>query len=286
MHTFSEHNPIAVAAYFLCVSGVAMFSMEPVLLLLSLAGAMALFLRMGGRGHGLALVLFVAAALVNPLVSHAGATVLFVVNDNPVTLEATLYGLAAAAMIVAVLYSFRTFQALMTSDRLLYLLGALSPRLALVISMAMRYVPLFTHQWRRTRQAQQALGLWREEDLLRRAASHLRVFSILLTWALENGVVTADSMAARGYGCTRRTHFAIFRFTWRDAALTAASLLLAGLSLMCAARRDFAFYPAISAAPADLPVFLGYAACALLALLPHIIDGKEALRWRSLRSRI
>lgn len=290
MRSFAEHNPIAVAAYFLCVSGVAMLSMDPILLVISLLGALTLhFMRSGwrgGRGHLAALALFCVTALVNPLVSHHGVTVLFVLNHNPVTLEAVLYGLAAAAMLLAVLYWFRSFTEMMPSDRLLYLFGALSPRLALILSMALRYVPLFLGQLRRTQQAQTALGLYREESLPDRLRGGLRVFSVMVTWALENGVITADSMTARGYGAGKRTRFAIFRFTWRDGLLMAVSLLLAGAAIAAAAARDFAFYPAIAAAPVTAFTALGYAAYGLLAFLPAMIDGKEAIRWRFLRSGI
>ncbi|MBE5797348.1 MAG: cobalt transport protein [Clostridiales bacterium] len=290
MRRFSEHNPIAVAVYFLCVLSVAMFSMDPVILIISLTGALALHFRLqrlsGGRTHLYTLALCLFMTLINPLVSHHGATVLFVMNHNPVTLEALLYGTASAGMIAAVLYWFRSFTCIMTSDRLLYLFGALSPKLSLILSMAMRYVPLFGHQARRTRQAQQALGLYREDNLIDSLRGDARIFSVLMTWALENGVITADSMAARGYGIGRRSRFSIFRFTLRDGLLILLSLLLAGGTFWAIHAHAFTYYPVISAAPATLRVIPGFAAYALLALLPLLIDAKEAIRWRCLQSGI
>lgn len=150
MRTFAEYNPIAVAVYFLAVAAIPMFSMNPVILLLSFIGAVLLyFIRNGmknGRTHMYSLLLFIVMALINPLVSHNGVTVLFVMNDNPVTLEALIYGIAASAMIISVLYWFRSFSQIMTGERLLYVFCALSPKLALVLSMALRYVPLFGSQ--------------------------------------------------------------------------------------------------------------------------------------------
>ena len=66
MRSPEDCNPIASALYFLAVAGIAMFSMNPVLLLTSLAGALLYFLvRNGARGAvthlwmlGLFLVLF------------------------------------------------------------------------------------------------------------------------------------------------------------------------------------------------------------------------------------
>ncbi len=290
MRTLREHHPVAVAAYFLSVTGVAMFCMDPVLLALSTAGALLCHLlhgeRPAGRMHLFSLVLFAGMALVNPLVSHNGRTVLFVMNDSPVTLEALLYGTAAAGMVVSVLYWFRVFTAVMTSDRLLCLFGALSPKLALLLSMALRYVPLFGRQAEKVRQSQKALGLYREENLIDRFRAGLQVFSVMVTWALENGVTTADSMVARGYGTGRRSRFSVFRFRAGDAALLLLSLVSALLAVRAAQLRAFVFYPGVACAPVTAPVALGYAAYALLTLFPAILKGKEALKWRCLRSNI
>ena len=287
MRSFADRNPVALAVYFLATAGVAMLCMEPVILSISLAGALLTFFVLGGRrGHGFALGLFLATALINPLVSHNGRTVLFVLNHSPITLEALLYGLAAGGMLLAALYWLRGFSAIMTSDKLLYLFGGLSPKLALVLSMALRYVPLLGRQGRKVHQAQLALGLYREDNLVDGLRGGAREFSILTTWALENGIVTADSMSARGYGLGPRSRF--FLFSWRtgDVLLAVISLALAGLALAGAQSRRFAFYPQLSAAPMTALSVLGYAAYAVLALLPAIFQLKEAIRWPLLQSKI
>ncbi len=290
MRTLAAHHPVAAAAYFLAVAGIAMFCMDPVVLGFSLVGALLCQGMLGGfrerRGHLFTLVLFLGMALINPIFSHNGRTVLFVMNHNPVALEALLYGIAAAAMVVAVLYWFRCFSAVMTSDRLLCLFGALSPKLSLLLSMTLRYVPLFGQQVRRVRQSQTALGLYKEENIIDRFRGGVRVFSVMVTWTLENGIITADSMTARGYGIGRRTQFSAFRWTRGDTTLLALTALLAALAALAARARGFAYYPGIAAAPLDAFILAGYGAYALLAFLPAILHGKEALKWRCLRSKI
>jgi energy-coupling factor transport system permease protein len=287
-----DYNPAAVLAYFLAVTLTAMFTMNPVMLALSLAGAAALFTvknrekRM--RAHLPYLALFLVSALVNPIFSHNGATVLFVVNDSPVTLEAFLYGVDAAAMITAVLYWFRSFSQGMTSDRLLYLFGAASPKLALVFSMALRYAPLFRAQAGRIGRAQKGLGLYRENNAPDTMRGGVRIFSVLVTWALENGIITADSMDARGYGTGRRTFYSLYRFRRCDAVLLAAVLALFSVSAagVFSGALSFAFYPEISAAGLSPLACAACAAYGLLAFLPVILEAGEALRWKSLRSNI
>lgn len=290
MRKFADHNPVAVAVYFLCTAGVCMFTMEPVVLGLSLIGAVVSLgvtgLLRQWRIHLYTLLLFAGMALINPFISHNGVTVLFVVNHNPVTLEAFVYGVAAGGMIVTVMTWFRSFTAVMTSDKLLYIFGSLSPKLALMLSMALRYVPLFTSQVHKVSQSQRALGLYKEDNLIDRIRGGMRVFSVMVTWTLENGIITADSMTARGYGTGRRTRFSIFRWTRDDVLLLISSLLLAAVTLWGLAGRKFTYYPAITATPLTARVWAGFVTYGLLTWLPAIITGKEALKWHCLRSKI
>ena len=290
MRRFADHNPVAVAVYFLCAAGVCMFTMDPVILGISLVGAL---LSLGVTGqmrrwklHLYTAVLFAAMALVNPLVSHRGQTVLFVMNHNPVTLEALIYGAAAGGMIVTVMYWFRAFTAVMTSDKLLYIFGSLSPKLALLLSMALRYVPLFGHQARQVSRSQQALGLYKEDNLIDRVRGGMRVFSVMVTWTLENGIITANSMTARGYGTGRRTRFAIFRWTRGDVLLLISSLLLTALTVICLSGRSVSYYPAFRLPPVTARAMAGFVSYVLLTWLPVFITGKEALKWHCLRSGI
>lgn len=290
MRRFEEYHPTALAVYYLAAAGVCMFSMDPVLLALSLLGAVLSLAALGGmrpwRTHLYALALFAGMALVNPLVSHKGVTVLFVLNANPVTLEALLYGAAAGMMLLAVLYWFRGFTRVMTSEKLLHLFGGLSPRLALILSMALRYVPLFARQAAQVAQSQQAMGKYREDTLIDRFRGGLRVFSVMVTWTLENGIITADSMTARGYGMGRRSRYTIFRWRRGDVLLLCATLLQTALTVAGLADRTVTYYPAIRLSPLTLRALIGYAAYGLLTLLPALITGKEALKWHCLRSSI
>ena len=209
MRRFSEFDPVAVTVWFFSVTGVAMFCGHPLLMAISLAGAVLFFVVRNGtkhvRSHIFFFLLFAVLALANPLISHNGATVLFVINDRPVTLEALLYGVNSAAMIVGVLYWFRSLTQIMTSEKVLCVAGTLSPKLALVLSMALRSVPMFARRAKQVSDSQKAMGLYSEDNIIDDIRGHMRVFSIISTWALENGIITADSMAARGYGTGRRT---------------------------------------------------------------------------------
>lgn len=289
MCALDSFNPIAAAVYFIAVCAVCVFGMNPVFLFCSLAGAVLTFMLSDNENKaktnfGL-FVLFFVMALINPLVYHNGVTVLFVLNDKPITLEALLYGLCASATAVAVLYWFCVFSSVMTSDKLLYLFGALSPKFALVLSMALRYVPLFARQARKINKSQKALGLYKEDNIVDSIKGGLGTTSALTTWALENGIITADSMAARGYGIGKRSHFSRFSFRGRDFLLIFASLALFTVSVVGLKKTKCVFYPAFSVRDSSFGI-AGYTAYALLVLLPAVLKLWEVLRWKYLKSKI
>lgn len=292
MQNFDNLNPITVSIYFLTVTGIAMFCMNPILLCFSLFGAVLFFILRNGRkqikSHFGFLFLFLIMAIINPLFSHNGATVLFVINDSPITLEATLYGIVASAMILAVLYWFRSFTQIMTSDKLLYVFGSLSPKLSLILSMGLRFVPLFNRQTKKINDTQTALGLYKEDNIIDRIKGGTRVFSVLLTWGLENGIITADSMTARGYGTGKRTHFSLFRFRSSDIILLLLTLILSTVTCIALGTNalDITFYPKIEICVFTPVSVLGISAYAVLTLLPVILEIKEKIKWNCLISKI
>ncbi|MBQ5973575.1 MAG: energy-coupling factor transporter transmembrane protein EcfT [Oscillospiraceae bacterium] len=267
-----------------------MLRLDPATALIALTGGVLFCAAVGCARLRLNLVcaaLVTVTALVNPLFNHNGVTVLFVLNDNPVTAEAFWFGAVSGVSVVAVIYWFRAFSALFTSDKLLYILGLFSPKISLILSMALRYVPLFIRQSDRIAQAQLAGGLASEDGLWDRIRGRARVFSVMVTWTLENGIVTADSMEARGYGSGRRTFFSVWRWRARDTALTAVSLSLAAASVAGVRLTDgFTFYPRAAAPGGGALTAALYAAQAVLSFTPIFLEMRERLKWRSLRSGI
>lgn len=292
MRTLSDANPIAAFVWLMTTAGIAMFSLNPLMLALSLVGAVFYFYlrnpdaRITGLLPWLGLCLL--SAVLNPLFSHNGATVLFVMNHNPVTLESFIYGAVLGGVILAVIYWFKSFQQIMTGDKLLYVFGSALPKMTLILSIALRYIPLLKQQIRKIRDSQKALGLFKDENLFDRLKGEMRIFSVLVSWALENGIITADSMSARGYGVGRRTRFALFRFTLADGILCGVCALFGGITIwaMASGALEFVFYPRIQLHDHSLLSSLGYASYAILVFFPSILEVEENLRWKSLKLKI
>lgn len=292
--SFSTVNPVIAFIFFAFALIMPMLLMHPVLLGISfLAAVVWLFLLRGKKALPFllkfVLPIMLLTAILNPIFNHGGMTTLFYFRNNPITLEAILYGAASAFMLGAVVTWFSCFNAVFTADRIIYLTGRFAPSLSLVISMALRFVPLFTKQAGKIALAQRGAGMGTGgKGILNKAKNGLSIFSGLITWALESSVTTADSMRARGYGLHPRRSFANYRFDGRDAAvglLIAAGILAAGLS---AGFRVFSirYFPSYRM-NAVTPLFIG--ACAVYALtllIPTIMYLEEAVKWRLLRSRI
>lgn len=289
MESLSERNPITVLICLLAALLPPMFGGNPVLSLISLAGGFSFHLMLRrGRVRLWYLIFFFGSAILTPLTYHNGRTVLFVLWDAPITWEALLYGMSFGVMILSALYWFDCLSALLTEDRLFYLLGGLSPKLALLLSMILRFIPLFAEKSREIDKSAHARGLYREDNALENIRGKSQVFSILLTWGLENGIVTADSMAARGYGVGRRTFFARYRFRWADALLCILTLiaLVPVAAAILLGRTECTFYPDFVLPKADLLLLIAAVCYGILALIPTFLEITEEIKWKSLRQKI
>ena len=288
---FSTYHPVVNFIYFTLVLVFAMFLMHPVCLALSFIAAFTYSLRLNGRrvlrfNLKYMLPLMLLTALLNPLFNHQGMTVItYLGTGNPLTLESILYGLAAAAMLVTVIGWFSCYNAVMTSDKFIYLFGRIIPSLSLLFSMVLRFVPRFKAQLKTVSAAQRCIGRDTSTGTLRQRARHaIAIISIMTTWALENAIETADSMKARGYGLPGRTAFSIYHFERRDKQGLLLILCLGVYVLIGAiyGSLGFSYFPALRYAPItpySISVFIAYP---LLLTLPLIIDRKEDARWKAL----
>ena len=162
--------PYGLAAHLLLTACITIFCLEPVLLGISLACAIAYYLMRNGRCHAAfhigALGMPLLFALLNPLWNQHGETVLFIINQRAITQEALFYGGVTGLRLAAVFYWFRNFSDLMTSEKLFYLFRGFSPKLALIFTMAVRNLSLFRAQAKKIQTAQRALGLYRDGHLI------------------------------------------------------------------------------------------------------------------------
>ena len=225
-------------------------------------------------------------AFINPAFNHEGTTILlYFSNGNPLTLESVLYGFSAGAMLVTLLLWFASFNRVMTSDKFIYLFGKVIPALSLVLSMSLRFVPKFKSQMATVTEAQRSIGRdVSSGSLWSRTKTAITIFSIMITWALENAIETADSMKSRGYGLKGRTAFSIYRFDERD-KYTLIWFSFCGMFLLSGTLLSafgFRYFPNVRYAALDMTTIPFYLVYFALCITPVILNLKEERKWKTL----
>ena len=289
MREFCNYHPTVAFLYFVCVIVFTCLSLNPISVSVAFLAAFTYSAVLKGRDAFLKNllimpVLFVGMALINPAFNHRGVTILaYLPSGNPLTLESVCFGLIASAMVLSMILYFSCFNEVMTSDKIIYLFGKISPSISLVFSMALRAVPKFIRQFKEIIKVQKAAGRDAYSgNLVKRAKNGLTAVSAMLTWVLEDAIETADSMKSRGYGLPGRTAYSVYTFTKRDkkailfialtAAYTAFGMSLGKLSFNC--------FPSIKIAEISPYVISVFFAELMLMAMPVIIEITEHRKWK------
>lgn len=283
------YHPIVSFSYFVVVIGTSMLYMNPVFQVISLIGALS-YLIILDRYKTLKLIKFIfvmvlVIAIINMIFVNRGSTVLFYLRSNPVTLESLFYGFVSGLMLGSVMVWFSCYNEIITSDKFLYIFGKITPTIALIVSMTLRLIPKLIEQTKIIANSQKTLGLdYNEGSLSLKIKSCMRILSILVTWALEDAVQTADSMKARGYGIKKRTSFQIFEFINRDMIML-VYILISGMFLLAGYMNGYGqliFYPTIQKIDTDILSNMLYITFFIISILLSIQELRERYKWRYL----
>ena len=290
---FSLYHPIGLFIYLISVIVITMFTINPIMLSIALAGGIMYILTVTNiksflKGIIYEIPFFILIVITNPLFSHNGVTPLFFLNGNPITLEAILYGLDIGIMILAVIYWCKTYNLVFNDEKFIYLFGKTIPKLSLVLSMELKYIPLLKKQYRKMSDARKYMGYCNPEDFFAKVKNKLTVFSMLITWSFETSLDTAMSMKIKGYGLKGRTHFHNFRFGYRDGILLILTIIIDVIVFWGMTNKitQFYFYPSIAEGELNLFSVGVYGAFGILVFIPSFIEIKEKVKWKYYVERI
>lgn len=242
-----------------------------------------LWLLLLGEGHTLGknvrfygfMVLIIL--ILNPLFNNEGTTILFYLANRSITLEAILYGIDFALSLLNVLLSFMAYNLIISPQKFLYLFANLIPRTAFILSITMRFIPLFS------RRSKEILEIAPKEK--KRLAYAMNALNTLVSWTLEESLENAASMRARGYGSHKRTSATRFLFDSRDrwslsVLLFSLILILIGFFLGFG---HFEFFPELSSFSLTPYTLIHYLLCLLFVSLPLLIEMREYARWHLMK---
>lgn len=293
MKSFDRYHSYFLLFYFLVILAISMFIRNPVIQIIGLVTAVTNLIvycpeKLSRSLIRNFLIFGILIALINPLISHDGNTPLFYFNSIPYTLEALLYGVSQAVMIISVILWCIFMNSSMNSERLSRSFGSIIPKTSLAISMTLRMIETMTKRYRQISTAQKASGVRSGTGYMENIRGSAKIITSLIGWSLDSGVRTDLSMRSRGFGWKKKRTISD-REKWHICD-SVVSLFVFLLSAVCFAGSirlsSFVFYPSIQKIDLDLLSLSTYTCFFVLSLLPSVLKGGEDIRWKYYLSKI
>ncbi len=291
---FSKYHPAVNFIFFMGAMLFAVLIQHPVYLLAGAVCGGLYYLLLCGRKAAKTILLlipfFVLLTAVNPLFNTRGTHVLFRLLGRPYTLEALYYGAATAGIFVVMMLWFGCYNTVMTGDKFTALFGNLIPSLSLLLVMVLRLVPDMLRKTKQISGSRRSIGKRSAPTAAfkDKLDEGMTVLSTLVSLALEGSLVTADSMRSRGYGCTKRSSFMLYRMKLSDCILLFLQLALIGMIgyFLAGGSASAEFTPVLQITPVTGNGLWPLSLYCIYLLIPTILHCKEVLLWHFSRSRI
>lgn len=277
---FDSYHPMINLIYFASAITCTLLFDQPVFLAISFLAAFIYSVKLNGVRSlifNLCLIPLIGAyAAWYSYYNHFGITNLrmnFI--GNQITLEAVIVGIVRGTKIASVVMFFSCIFAVVTSDKVVYLFGRISPRLSLYLSVLLRFIPRVKQRGKRIELSRRGIGKGCfQGNPLQRVLHTLSFLSILITWTLEDFVESAASMKCRGYSLRGRTAFSIYRFDNRDRGFVITIFTCLTIILMAAAfdQTTIPYNPMILMNRITVMSVFFYLAYTVLLLLPMILQ--------------
>lgn len=285
---FLKFHPMVNLIYFIVVIGLSMFFMHPFFIAISTLTALLYSVILNGKKSvkltlKIILPMALMSILINMLTNRNGATIIATLPLNIcISRESVIAGICTAGVIASAILWFTCFNAIITNEKLIYLLGRMLPSVSLILSMVIRFVPTYKTQFNQTVTAQKCIGYdIGEGNITKRFKNFSKVMSVMTGKILENSVETADSMRGRGFGLKKKTSYSIYKFKTADLVLILITIAIFAFIIYKGA--DYGYFPTFSM---QTKPYITYILFFILCAIPIIIDLQEQIKWKYLQSKI
>ena len=284
---FSKCHPMVNFIFFAAAMCFGVFIMHPIYLAVALLISGIYYIILNGKNGWKRIcmlgVLYVFLMVINPLLNTQGENVLFYIGNRPYTLEALYYGAAIAAVFVIMILWFGCYNIVMTGDKLMSLLEGRMPSVSMIIAMVGRMIPNFKDRIEQILAARRCIGMDKGK-----ISTGVITVEVLASWSLETGIITGDSMRARGYGKRRRTSYMIYKMKASDKVLLILMILMIGIvaGFVCRGSTEVNFVPQFSQREIVGFDVMGIIIYTVFLLIPVILNAKEAVSWSISRRKI
>ena len=277
---FDSYHPAINFIFFTSVIAFSFMFTQPVFLF---TGYICAFIYSSYLGKSKAVIYNVLAfifvifyAFYYSSYNHFGVTNLTLnMIGNAITLESAFAGFVKGIHIATCLMWFYCTIKVVSSDKVIYLLGRIWPRLSLFVSISLRFIPLTVSRFRQVNTAQTSVGRGISQgNILQKTGNAIRVLSILITQTLEGFVDSGLSMKSRGYTLKGRTAYSLYRFDNRDRSVVItmfACLTVIVMGIMLD-QTKMQINPQIILNPITSLSYVFYAVYGFYCLLPMILQ--------------
>ena len=285
-YAFARYHPAVNFMFFLSVFFFSVIIQHPAYLIANVLAAISYCFVLRKKIFVVRLVkislLLIFITFINPLINTRGENVMFRIMGRPYTFEALLYGFVVGVIFVVVLMWLDCCNLVLTGDKFVYLFSGFMPTISLLIGMSFRMIQSFKNKAMQIIGARISIGKGiKSSSKKERIKSAASVFGVLVSWVLEDSVITSDSMKARGYGEKKRSSFKVYHMTFSDWLLIIVMGILIGIvtvSIVMGKTRA-EFVPKIELESLSLDNIFGYIAYCLLLVIPILIHMKEKISW-------
>lgn len=277
-------HPWCAFLYLLMALILTMCTMNPFLIMTSLITGIIYEIHTIGfkkfSRYILGLVLIVVITTIgNMCISHNGANVLFIVNDNRITVESAVFGVVFGTMFAAAFLWCDIMQRIITGEKITFMFGSFAPNLGLVISMTLHYIPLLRKRLQVVRNAQAGMGRNNYSGIFKKIRQRGKEFSIVIAWSLENSIETSNIMTSMGYGIGKRTNYSNYRIKRLDILFLVVIIALAVPSFIVTLSVSYKvyYYPTFGMM-CDIRDIAVFWICYLLYMLVPIL-AERVIKW-------
>ncbi len=277
---FESYHPTINFIYFLFVFIAAVLFNHPIYAAIAFLASFAYSIKLNGKRSVILNLILVPCVFLYgcwyAFYHHFGITNLgenFIGNN--ITFESLCYGMVRGMMAVAFVMIFSAMLTVMSTDKVIYLVGRIFPKGSLFISIFLRSFSRVRHRFRATDMSRKGIGMGKGYgNIFHKIRNCMRILSIVITWTLEDYIESAQSMKCRGYTLKGRTAFSIYRFDNRDRSVVI--MLCTGIIITLVAyslgQTTVIYDPEIILYKPTLWAYFFYIIYAFVCLLPVMLE--------------
>lgn len=287
MLTFHQFHPLTLVIYYIFLFVILWLFKEPSVVLLLFLSIYLFWSFSQNKKNQLNELFFIGCICILIIIFtiyfyHNGATAIFYLNDQAVTLEVILYSIVIAGAVAATWISWQALITSLPTKKVIYLTSNLSVTLAIALSNLIRWIPNGKQQFQHVMETQQSIGYFSSQSFFERLFKIIKIWINSYYIALENTFQKSSVMNERGFKSGKRTYFQHYRFGKLDFILIFSICITFIMLFINYDELRYYFFPIRKEMTMEPMFLLAY----FFITLPIIIQFKGWVQWNYYKSKI